>query len=324
MTGKQRMIQAFKREPISGHAPHFELVYFLTMEKFGKVHPSHRAFSQWKQMSKKEQQAQIDDVADCFIQIAETYHHDAIFIHNPWDIDVKYILESIRKKSGDQYLLMIHGDTTFGVPSGDDMVEFSVKMYEEPEELHDIAKRGVENAVRNAEILKKHGCLDCFALCSDYAFNVNPFFTPDQFAEFVAPYLKQTIDEYRKLGFWTIKHTDGNINPILDQIVNAGPDALHSIDPQGYMNLADVRAKYSDRICTIGNVNCGLLQTGTQEEADADVRRCLHEGMDDGKNGFVFSTSNCVYTGLDLARYERMVEIWQNEGIYEKRPALAK
>ena len=57
----------------------------------------------------------------------------------------------------------------------------------------------------------------------------------------------------------------------------------------------------------------------SQEEADADVRRCLHEGMDDGKNGFIFSTSNCVYTGLPLERYERMIDIWQKEGIYGKR-----
>ena len=85
------------------------------------------------------------------------------------------------------------------------------------------------------------------------------------------------------------------------------------------MNLADVRARYGDRVATIGNVNCGLLQTGTQEQADADVRRCLKEGMDDGKYGFVFSTSNCAYTGLPLARYERMNEIWWNEGIYGKR-----
>ena len=64
----------------------------------------------------------------------------------------------------------------------------------------------------------------------------------------------------------------------------------------------------------IGNVNCGLLQTGTQEEADADVRRALRDGMPG--YGYIFSTSNCVYTGLPLERYERMNRIWWEEGIY--------
>ena len=50
-THKQRFEKALRREPIVGHVPQFELVFFLTMEAFGKVHPSHRYYSQWNQMS---------------------------------------------------------------------------------------------------------------------------------------------------------------------------------------------------------------------------------------------------------------------------------
>ena len=315
------MIRAMKRLPIEGHVPHFELVFYLTMEAIGKVHPEHRYYAQWNQMSARERRLQIEDMADIYIRIAEMYHHDAIFLHeNPGTPEVvRETLEAIREKSGNRFFIMMHGDPTFSIPGGNSMMDFSVKMYEAPGTLHDQAKRRLEASVRNAEALRGTGLLDCYALCSDYAFNVNPFFTRDQFAEFIFPYLRDVITEYHRLGYWVIKHTDGNINPILDQIVDAGPDALHSIDPQGHMSLADVRAKYGDRICTIGNVNCGLLQTGTQQQADADVRRCLHEGMDDGKYGFVFSTSNCVYTGMPLQRYDRMLGIWQAEGVYGRR-----
>jgi len=68
-------------------------------------------------------------------------------------------------------------------------------------------------------------------------------------------------------------------------------------------------------IALIGNVNCGLLQTGTDEECDADVMRALREGMEDGR-GYIFSTSNCVYTGMPLERYERMWKIWRECGVY--------
>ena len=34
------------------------------------------------------------------------------------------------------------------------------------------------------------------------------------------------------MGFYVIKHTDGNIMPILDQLVERKPHALHSLDPQ--------------------------------------------------------------------------------------------
>ena len=318
MTGRERMLRALSRQPIQGRVPHFELVFFLTMEVLGKVHPEHRSYHQWNQMSKKEQRLHLNDMADCFIRIAEIYDHDAIFIHeNPGTFEVvKGLLEIIREKTGDRFFTMMHGDPTFSIPDGDRMMDFAVQMYEEPEVLHEQAKRSLDRSVSLASKLQGEGLLDGFALCSDYAFNINPFFTPDQFAEFVFPYLRDVITEYHKMGYYVIKHIDGNIAPILDQIVASGPDALHSIDPQGGMSLAKVRELYGDRVATIGNVNCGLLQTGTQEEADEDVRRCLREGMSDGRWGFIFSTSNCVYTGLPLERYERMLEIWRSDGVY--------
>lgn len=324
MTGKERMIRALKREPISGRVPHFELNFFLTMEKLGRVHPKQRRYDQWMQMSRRERRLHMEDIADLHIKVAECYQHDAIFIH-PTVFNLESateLLEIIRERTGDQYLTMMHGDPTLAIPDGGNMMDFVFQMYDEPEKLHDQSKRDFDMRLRYAEALQGKGLLDCFCLCSDYAFNANPFFTVDQFEEFVFPYLRDITSEFHRMGYWVIKHTDGNLKPILDMIVEAGPDALHSIDPQGGMNLAEVRAQYGDRIATIGNVNCGLLQTGTQEQADADVRRCLHEGMDDGKYGFVFATSNCVYTGMPLERYERMVEIWQNEGIYEKRQSL--
>lgn len=316
-THRQRFIKALRREPVEGHVPQFELVFFLTMEAFGKVHPSHRFYEQWNQMSYEEQNLQIEDMADIYIKTAQRYNHDAIFVHpNPGGLEeTKWLLETIREKTGDEYYIMMHGDTTVGIPDGESMMDFTVKMFEDPDSIHDQQNRWQEAAEKRASALAGTGLLDGFALCSDYAFNVNPFFSPDTFAELVAPHLKTCIDTYHELGYYVIKHSDGNLNPILDQIVDCGPDALHSIDPQGHMSLTEIRKKYGHRVCTIGNVNCGLLQTGTDEEAAADVRRCLKEGMD-GNYGFIFSTSNCVYTGLPLRRYELMQKIWREEAIY--------
>ncbi|MHC4713693.1 MAG: uroporphyrinogen decarboxylase family protein, partial [Planctomycetota bacterium] len=163
--------------------------------------------------------------------------------------------------------------------------------------------------------LAAHGGLDGFALCCDYCFNTGPFLSPAQFSEFVTPYLARLIAGYRDMGFYTIKHTDGNIMPILDQLVEADPHALHSLDPQGGVDIAEVKRLYGDRVCLIGNVNCGALDTGTDEEAVASARYALKYGMPGF--GYVFSTSNCVYTGMRLERYELMLDVWRKEGNYE-------
>lgn len=118
------------------------------------------------------------------------------------------------------------------------------------------------------------------------------------------------------MGFFVIKHTDGNIMPILESLVSARPRALHSLDPQGRVDLAKVKKRVGDRVCLIGNVNCALLQTGSDDAIVADVRRALRQGM--LGEGYIFGTSNCIYTGMPLHRYELMLNIWQQEGVYEK------
>ena len=319
MTERERFIAALERKPIKGLVPTFELVFFLTMEVLGKVHPNHRNYSQWNQMTLTEKKLHINDMADCHIDIAEKYGHSAIMVHsNPGDFETcSEILRNIREKTGDKYFLMVDRDPTYPMPSGDNMMEFTVKLYEESDKIKDELKSRVEECLKWASDMKAKGnLLDGFSMCCDYCFNTNPFYTPDMFDEFVTPFLKPAIDGYREMGYYSIKHTDGNIMPIIDQLVACGPDALHSLDPQGGVDLKEVKRLYGDKVCLIGNVNCGLLQTGTEEECIADIRRALHDGMEGG-TGYVFATSNCVYTGLPLERYELMNKIWREEGIYK-------
>lgn len=319
MTHRERFIETLKCEPIGGRVPTFELVYFLTMEKLGKVHPSHRFYEQWNQMSYQERSLHMDEMAQIYVDIARAYDHSAIFVHpNPNDVEnIQWLLELIREKSGDEYYIMMHGDPTWAIPDGDTMMDFSVKMFEEPESLNEQTKIRLDRSIKKAQKLDALGHLhDGYTLCSDYCFNTNPFYSPDQFDEFVVPFLKETISEYRKMGYYTIKHTDGNIMPILKQMADCKPDAFHSLDPQGGVSIPEVRKIIGEDIALIGNVNCGLLQTGTIEECRGDILRSLREGMATGR-GYVFATSNCVYTGLDLARYEMMIDLWKQYGNYD-------
>jgi len=286
------------------------------MEAFGKVHPQHRYYSQWHQMEPKEQQLHIRDMAELYIAIAERFNHSAIFIQpNPFDTNTMlHLIDAVRDIAGDKYFIMMHGDATYSIPDGNNMLAFSYRTADDPDGLKKEAEEMVAAAFAKAETFKKHGGLDGFALCSDYCLNTGPFLSPAQFSEFVTPYLAKLIQGYRDMGFYTIKHTDGNIMPIVDQLVEANPHALHSIDPQAGVDIAEIKKLYGNRVCLIGNVNCGLLDTGTDEDAVESARYALKHGMPGG--GYIFSTSNCIYTGMRLARYEMMLDVWKREGIY--------
>jgi uroporphyrinogen decarboxylase len=314
MTPRERFIAALERRPLTGRVPHFELVFFLTMEAFGKLHPIHRNYDQWFQMEEKERQLHRRDMADLYIATAERFEHSAIFIHpNPGtDDELMRMVDLIRERTGDRYFLMAHGDATFAVPNGTDMEEFSCRMAEEPEKLKEQTAGWVKANLERAVRLRRPGGLDGFALCADYCFNTGPFMSPASFSEFVTPYLAEVTRGYRDLGYYVIKHTDGNIMPIIDQLVQTRPHALHSLDPQGGVDIAEVKRRYGNQLCLIGNVHCGMMDTGTQDQVREAARYALRNGMPGG--GYIFSTSNCVYTGMPLASYETMLDVWRREG----------
>lgn len=316
MTPRERFMAALNHEPLTGRVPHFELVFFLTMEAFGKVHPSHRHYDQWQQMEPKERRIHLKDMSSLYVATAERFEHSAIFLHPNPALPEKTmeLIDLVRENSGGKYFLMLHGDATYGIPSGQDMESFSYRLIDDPEGVKVEADKKVNDVLERAQRLRDHGGLDGFALCSDYCLNTGPFLSPAQFAEFVAPYLAKLIKGYREMGFYTIKHTDGNIMPIIDQLVECKPHALHSLDPQAGVDIAEIKRRYGQRVCLIGNVNCGLMDTGTDEEVRQSARYALKYGMPGG--GYIFSTSNCIYTGMKLARYETMLEVWRQIGNY--------
>ena len=322
MKPRDKFIDALMRKKITGRVPHFELVFFLTMEVFGKIHPCHRNYFQWGQTSEIEKRLHRMDMAQLYVNTARKFEHSAIFFHQPmgWNADDKVhetikCLEIIRDISGDEYFTMVHGDATHRIPTGESMMEYINDIADNPGKLKAQAQEMVDSALETALVYKNAGILDGFALCTDYCLNQGPFLSPVMFDEFVTPYLKQLVAGYRELGFYTIKHSDGNIIPIIDSIIECRPDAIHSIDPQGGVDIAEVKRKYGDKVCIIGNVNCGLMDTGTDEQVIESARYCLKEGMPGG--GYIFSTSNCIYTGMRLERYELIRKVWMLEGNYE-------
>lgn len=318
MTPRDRFIAALERRPFIGRVPHFELEFFLTMEAFGRVHASQRQYGQWQQMSEAERDLHRKDIADLHVTTAQRFDQSGMLYHpcRGWEEeDVRLSLEHVRHLSGLDYLLTLHGDATWSLPNGENMMDFVVRIAEEPQKMKDEAERSVDAALAKGERIRSWGLLDGFCLCADYCFNDNPFLSPTMFDEFVTPYLHRLIAGYREQGYYVIKHTDGNIMPILDALIDGNPHALHSLDPQGGVDIAEVKRLVGDRVCLIGNVSCAVMDVGTDDEVIESCRYALQHGMPGG--GYVFGTSNCIYTGMPLDRYELMLDVWRKEGNYE-------
>jgi len=149
----------------------------------------------------------------------------------------------------------------------------------------------------------------------DVASNTGPLMSPRHFRELFYPGLCRVMGGYKELGLFVIKHTDGNLWPIIDMIVDSGIDCLDPIDPQAGMDIAEVKAKYGGRIALKGNVDCAHLMTfGTPEETADATRETLRQGMPGG--GFICSSSNSIHSGVKPGNYVAMMRTIREEGCY--------
>lgn len=312
-TPREAAIAALTGQPPEGLVPTFELEFQLTEEMFGR--PWYRG-ERFAGLSAAERDRQLHALAEDLCVMYEALDY-CIVMHTraPDDDGILQTIRIMRELAGDRYLHVCHGDATYAIPTGQAMVDFAAALVERPDEVKAEADRRVDAMLERGRRMIDGG-LDGFALCADYCFNTGPFLRPSVFREFVTPYLTRLVQGYRQMGAYVIKHTDGNIMPIIEDLLAGEPHALHSLDTQGSdeMDLAAIKRDYGDRVCLMGGVNCGLMQTGTDEEVRADILHALRTLMPGGR--YVFCTSNVAFKGMPAERYRMMLELRREHGRY--------
>lgn len=297
--------------------PTFELVFDETERDFqgrtwigGPVDPDVTGMSY---IDKVKYNAQL------YIDVARRWDHSIIFINrtmgkheNIAQTGVRDTIKEIREISGDEFMVMCHNDPTFMIPFNN-MEQFCFDLIDRPEYMHEVARKNVTESYFRCHEMLEAGA-DGFILCCDYCFNSGPFISPAQFEEFIAPYLKEAVAYFRKAGAYVIKHTDGNIMPVIRYLIEAGPHALHSLDPMAGVDIKFVKENYGKQVALCGNVDCSLMQTGTPEQVRASAEYCLTHAKPGG--GYIFCTSNCVFRGMPLSSYDLIHEIWSANCYY--------
>ena len=290
MTGKEKLERILNGQ-VPDSPPHWELVFQLEKAMFGM-----------------DPDAVPESERDAF-QI-EVYHR--LIDELGWaavggGYDVAQVAR-IKKALGHKALVPAYeGCGVFWMPMGSNMTDFVVRLFQRPEELHVEARRKCKIAKLFFRKAADAGA-DFFVLTYDFGCNDGPFISPAHFADIVAPYLTELVQCIHDLGKKAILHSDGCLTPILDQIHATGIDGYQSVDPQGHMDIRQVRERYPDWIL-MGNVPCNMLQRPDEAPIREAVRYCMtHGGM--GKR-YIFSTSNSIYEGMPPQSYRIMLDEYQ-------------
>lgn len=123
----------------------------------------------------------------------------------------------------------------------------------------------------------------------DLADKDGPFFTSSELQDIFIPALLPAAQEIKIP--W-IFHSDGNLFPVLDNLLALGMSGLHPLEP-GAMDLELLKKQYGNKLCLVGNIEIKHIMT---DATDDEIRQYIDGCMKvlSGGGGYIISDSNSV------------------------------
>lgn len=151
-------------------------------------------------------------------------------------------------------------------------------MYEEPEEYHALVDAITDYKVKVIEIIGTYFKPDVLSFHDDFGANDRMMMSVDLWREFFKEPLRRVIEAAHAQGIIYEHHSCGYIEPIFDELVELGIDA---IDPLQITNpVRELKDKYQDRVTFVGGYNNQDVfdKPGvTEDEIRAEVVRTMEE-----------------------------------------------
>jgi uroporphyrinogen decarboxylase len=171
-----------------------------------------------------------------------------------------------------------------------------------------------EYYIRLAQNALREGA-DLIVCGDDYCGKNGPFMSPAHFREYILPGLRQMVRTVKENGGFFVKHCDGFVWPILDMMVSTGIDAFNPIQPDAGMDIAEVKKRYGQQVCLIGNIDCAhLLPFGEPDQVEAAVKDCFGRAARGG--GYILSSSNVIHSEVKPENFLRMLKAARAYGEY--------
>ncbi len=197
---------------------------------------------------------------------------------------------------GEFSLWMVTRQGLFSAMLSIGMERFCVALHERPafvEAVLDIYCGWAAAVVERACALD----IDVLASTDDLAGKSGPFFSPALFHDLVMPRFRAIGQAVTKP--WVL-HSDGDVTPLLDDLLSLGIDGLHP-NEKGAMDIRAMKREHGERLCLLGNVDLNLLTMAEPEDVRDEVRGLIR---DVGPGGGYIVTS-----GNSLAHYCRIENV---------------
>jgi uroporphyrinogen decarboxylase len=131
------------------------------------------------------------------------------------------------------------------------------------------------------------------------------FVSPKVLREKFLPHTARIVDLVHSAGKIFVLHSCGNIQEVMEDLIDMGIDAKHSFEDK-IMPVEEAYARYGDRIGIIGGIDVNLMAGGSEEEVRHRARQVLDSCGSKGR--YVLGTGNSITNYIPLGNYLAMVD----------------
>jgi len=185
-------------------------------------------------------------------------------------------------------------------------------LYEKPQLIRKAIEKLADFNVKITRRLREVQ-VDLVISGGDYSEKNGPMVSPRFFREVIFPNLRRQAEEVHRLGVKFIKHSDGNLNPLLPDLAQI-VDGLHSLDPTAGMDIGAIKSQYGEKLILFGNVSVDNLCRKSRDEIVQETKECLRLAAPGG--GYILSSSNSWFADAKLENCLAMVETARKYGRY--------
>jgi len=191
---------------------------------------------------------------------------------------------------------------------------FSMALFDQPELVDRMFETIGSIEYQIFERIVEYDCVGALWYSDDVAYTESLMVSPTTLRQYLFPWMKKIGDLCKAKGIPFIYHSDGDLFPVFDDIIDCGVNAIQPIEPKA-MDIIKVKERVKDKLCVIGNIDLiYTLTRGTVEEVEAEVKERISTVGPGG--GYVLGTANTVPDYVKSENYRAMVESCLKYGKY--------
>jgi uroporphyrinogen decarboxylase len=189
---------------------------------------------------------------------------------------------------------------------------FSYAVHDAADDLARLFERQSQNSALIARVAAELRLCPLFFIGDDIAYKNKLMFSPQLLRRAFIPMLEAMCKPLKAAGIKVIYHSDGDVTPIVDDLIAAGIDGLNPIEPLAGMDIGFLKKKYRNRLILVGNVDCSqVLPLGTPEDIERAVKECLRAAAPGGGHFIGSSSEVTPSTPLEnVLAFYRAIHEW--------------